>query len=83
MGIITYSIPDFLMSYLINGDSSSLNDDEVTALDNFVRDETSGYKNCHWSYENEQEDSFDAWHDLRKYGILASNCWDVELVIMA
>lgn len=81
---IEFTIPDFFLSALINGDVSGLEDAEIEAVDDLeeqARDcvKSEGASHYHWSTRDDEEPSFTNYHDAR--GIGACNCVDVDLVI--
>lgn len=81
---ITYTIPEFLLPALINGDTSGLEDDEMLALDRLedsAREclESHNARSCHWS-PNDEYGSFALDHDA--VGILACDCVEVDLVLV-
>jgi len=63
-----YLLPEFWASPLINGDCSSLTDEDDRALDAWLAANNPGY--CAGCSE---ESEFSAWHDARAY-VLACDC---------
>ena len=67
---IDYTLPAFWASYLINGDSSGLEDKEAAQIDAFLTGE--GLRDplgC-----SEDNGNFCTFHDARPYGVLACDC---------
>ena len=64
--IIEYTLPAYWASYLINGDSSSLSDEETAEADNFVASINAYCVNCadEWS-EGHNEFGFNDANNLR------------------
>lgn len=79
--ILDYTVPEFYLPYLINGDSSGLNEQEVTAVNQWY-DHEFGNVIGHFSFDNDIESSFHWRHDLSSYGILACECVDIQFVVM-
>jgi hypothetical protein len=79
---IELSLPDFTLPYLINGDSSHLDDQEIEAIDRwFDREFPNG--GGHFATPEGDYESYFAWrHELTPYGIKGCQCADVTYVIM-
>lgn len=78
--IIECLVPEFAVCYLINGDSSGLEESDIAAIDNWYIHEFGGIVG-HW-HMPEDYPSFCWRHDLSSYGILACDCVMMEFVIM-
>lgn len=68
----SYSIPAFYVGYLFNGDFDDLTASEHDAINLFMED-----NNLLDAVECTDEQYFSTFHDLRNYGILASDCLDI------
>jgi hypothetical protein len=82
---INWTIPDFLLPSLFNGDNSGLTDDEVAALEDIEEQAqkiaaAAGADSWHWSAEPDDEAAFYQSHDAR--GIGACNCVTIQQVLM-
>ena len=69
-----FDLPDFWASPLINGDYSGLEDDDITALNDFTDNMVEEYGRC-WAISVTDDDGgdFRRYHDASKYGVLACN----------
>ena len=82
---LTFKLPDFWGSALVNGDYSGLDDDDEKELDAFIN-----YWNQHL-YMNTAyvpsddnaviESHFMKDHDASSFGVLACDCWEYQFVI--
>lgn len=63
--LLEYTLPDYLASYLVNGDSSSLTDNEIKEIDAFLEKEGVAV------LEMKEDSSFRYSNDLNRLG---SNC---------
>jgi len=68
----SYSIPAFYVGYLFNDDYDDLTASEHDAINLFMED-----NNLLDAVECADEPYFESFHDLRNYGILASDCLDI------
>jgi hypothetical protein len=73
---ITYSLPDFWASALINDDFSGLDDEEEAQINEWLSDNAEDMGQGHWGLEPEQEAGFCKYHDARSVGVLACSCFD-------
>ena len=68
-----YTIPSFYLSALINSDMSGLNDNDESALNEFVDSELKDNKMFHCLSDTEDM-GFMTYHDLQPFGVLACDC---------
>lgn len=74
------TIPDFALPYLVNGDSSGLDDSEIIAIDKWYDDNFTPFVG--WFDIPDDFDAHFCWlHDLSRYGILACNCVDIKFIV--
>lgn len=73
METIKLTIPSQFLSALINGDESGLSDNDSDALNLFVDDMLKQFK-CFHAIDTTDEAGFVTYHDMRSYGVLASDC---------
>lgn len=59
---VTYILPEYLASYLINGDHSGLTDQEVTEIDQFLAREKVNFVSC------SDQGYFSHYNDLNNLG---------------
>lgn len=69
MKTITYTLPEFWASALINDDATGLSDEEHEQLNEWLLAYAPGF--C-VSVSDDRE--FTRWHDARDYGVLACDC---------
>lgn len=69
----TFNLPTFWASPLINGDYSSLSDDDETAINAFIDDMVADYGQCWCLTCSDDESDFRTYHDAKAYGVLACN----------
>lgn len=56
-----YTIPDYFLPALINGDDTNLSDEEVAELDDFLKSiKSEGY----WTIDDDQESYFSGSNDV-------------------
>lgn len=82
--IIEYTLPEWSLPALINGDVSGLEDSEIEALDALHVDieQHANDRHFHWSTKNE-DPYFSPYNDLQgKHGNQGSNVVEVNLVYM-
>ena len=65
-----YDLPAHWASALINGDESGLEPEDSEALEAFTADMVAEYGQC-WAIDCSEEPSFTAYHDAKRYGVLA------------
>ena len=82
----TYEVklPDYSLSYLINGDSSGLNQDDIQNIDSYMEkfyNEADSLKNGFVNFELDdyEADSFFTWNP--PFG-LACNCYEAKILIL-
>lgn len=85
---ITYQVPSFFLSSLINADYTGLTDTEITYIKKFesnvlqfVFTEYPDAVSYHWSYDDDTTSFFTSYHDMDS-DIGASDCSEIELVIL-
>lgn len=82
---ITYQIPSWALSYLINGDSSGIErEEDIKAVDDFCERERLSLDKGHWSLktneDGETEESYFSWtNDVTSLG---DDVYNVDWVIM-
>jgi len=72
----TYAVPSYYASYFVNGDASSLDDDELERCQEFEKEVANEHGNANFIPTNDME-TFFGFPDM---GGLMANC--VELVII-
>ena len=78
------NIPDYAMCYLVNGDSSGLNDDDITLIDTWINvyyakaEKLQGHLNIVQLNDNDSG-SFDSFPPFG----LACNTFECELIILS
>ena len=83
MKTLTFTVPDFALPYLFNGDVSGLDDEEIYSLDaleNEAQRLYQTYQGTHYHWANPEPVGFKPFHDMA--GIGASDCHTVQLIIM-
>lgn len=79
---ITFQVPEYLLSLIINGDDSGLSDKEIKQWENFADSLTDDeFKSGHWSYDSEDNEAyFSHTNDVTNLG---GNVVDIQWVIMS
>ena len=72
----SYVIPTHFICAIVNDDYSGLDDNEHLIIINFIKDLGEKYL---FTAPCDGEEYFTRCHDLREYGILASDCIEVEI----
>jgi hypothetical protein len=67
MRTVTATAPSYWGSYLINGDSSGIDEHDVTQADAFASWLGGNIVDC-------EDHGFLHWHDARQFGVLAADC---------
>lgn len=75
MQTITMRLPDFWASALINGDISSLDNDDIMKLNNFSHFMVHNYGNCN-AVDCTDEPHFSKYHDATNFDVLACDVLD-------
>tara|TARA_R110001592_G_scaffold270545_1_gene537020 strand:- start:555 stop:806 length:252 start_codon:yes stop_codon:yes gene_type:complete len=75
MQTITMSLPDFWASALINGDISSLDNDEIMKLNKFSHFMVHNYGSCN-AVDCTDEAHFSKYHDATNFDVLACDVLD-------
>ena len=69
---IEFTIPDHALSYLINGDCSSLEDDEIIEIDEFCEYIANTYGNA--NFMQKEDLGFCVYNDIDSLGNNCSTC---------
>lgn len=64
-----YELPAYWASVLINGDESGLDDDEMKALNRFLRYMMTVHQRCE-CVDVEEDSWFSTYHDATRFGVL-------------
>lgn len=78
-GVVTFTLPAHWASYLINGDASGYDDDDLQAMDTLTADIIKHHGNAFFS-AGDDEPSFTAYHDARHLGVLAADCIEYTII---
>ena len=68
MKTLDYTLPDYLASYLINNDPSSLEDNEIEEIDTFIKNEGKEHKLFYCVNVSDDESDFRTSNDLNNLG---------------
>lgn len=69
---ITYTLPAYWASMLINDDQSGLDDKEEKALNNWMKSNKKSLGDGYWSLDDDSQ-NFEKYHDARDF-VLACDC---------
>ena len=69
MNFETYKLPVYWASYLLNGDASSISDDDQAQIDAWCAE--TGVGPC---LHIEEDSEFTKWHDARDYALAGDCC---------
>ena len=73
----TYTIPEYAIPYLVNGDKDNLTDAEISEIQRFLSDVNPNRK--HVIIGHISENSYFHWrNDI--FGLIGANCYDVEII---
>ena len=76
--VVEYTVPEWALSYLFNGDSSGTEDEDREAIDSFMKTEGLSEDSGHWSCDSENNEAyFSLRNDITNLG---GNCVDVQWV---
>lgn len=78
---IEYTVPEWALPYLFNGDASGLEDEgdeDLRAIADFLKSENLDETKGHWSYDSENNEAyFTRRNDITSLG---DNCVDIKWV---
>ena len=83
--VIPYTVPEWALPYLFNGDATGLDgsesgDEDLQAIASFLKSENLDQTKGHWNYDSEKEEAyFSRRNDITNLG---DNVVDIEWVIM-
>lgn len=79
---LTLSIPAHWIAPVLYGDTSGLNEAETAAFGRWLKDtiEDVGHGKCPLIGTIKDEPYFARYHDAQPYGVLACDCYDVEML---
>jgi hypothetical protein len=82
---LTLSLPAHWIAPVLYGDLSPLDEAEAVAFDRWLQDtiEDVGHGKTPLIGRIEDAPYFARYHDAAEYGVLACDCYDVELVVEA
>lgn len=80
---ITLSLPAHWLSVILYGDVTSLTADEVRPFTRWLHDTIEDIGHGHDLFVGKIKDEtyFARYHDAAEYGVLACDCYDVELLV--
>ena len=79
-----YTLPAHIVTGLINWDESGLNENDMAAIDALCFDVVNEHGIGHWVMINDIAIAhFCHNHDMRKYGILPCDCYDLHYVVIS
>jgi hypothetical protein len=73
VNIIELIIPSHFLSPLFNNDYSGLNDEDINAIEALTNDALKEY-DTFFAIDTHNDVGFLTYHDMRSYGVLASDC---------
>jgi hypothetical protein len=79
----SFDLPQWAVTPLLYGDESGIDEDDIYALEQFLKDKIETLPNYdlgHWGSVPE-ETFFTQCHDMRKYDVLACECVTIEYLI--
>ena len=82
---ITLSLPAHWIAPILYGDATSLTSDEVRSFTRWLHDTIEEIGHGHDLFVGTIDDNpyFARYHDAAEYGVLACDCYDVELLVPA
>ncbi len=75
---VEFTVPEWSLSYLINGDGSGLDEEEITKLEKFVNKTVNTYGNANFSTVSEESEGFQRSNDIDNLG---SNVHTVAILV--
>jgi len=75
METIEFILPTYWASALCNGDFSGYTNEELGQIKAFIKDCTDEIGHAFLDPETEGSPDFLRYHDAKKYGVLATDCW--------
>ena len=82
---ITLTLPAHWIVPVLYGDLTPLDEEEATAFNRWLADtiENIGHGTCPLIGTIKDETHFARYHDAAEYGVLACDCYDVEMLVPA
>jgi hypothetical protein len=76
---LTLALPAHWLPTLINGDTTHLDDEEYAQLARWELDMLNEFGPLMFELPEDAETHFARYHDAAEYGVLACDCYDIEV----